>query len=78
MNLKEALKEIERLKKENQQLEKKTARQDRLIFKLNERLNQLVGEKEVLNEKYTIERVKVFIPKTEVLKPTIINEAEEF
>lgn len=76
MNLKEALKEIERLKKANQQLEKKTARQDRLIFKLNERLNELVGEKEVLNEKYTIERVKVFIPKTEVLKPTIINETE--
>lgn len=76
MNLKEALKEIERLTKANQKLEKKTEKQDRLIFKLNKRLNDLVGEKEVLNEKYTIERVKVFMPKTETLKPVVINETE--
>lgn len=76
MNLQEALKEIERLTQVNQQLEKKTERQDRLIFKLNQRLNDLLGEKEGINEKYTIERVKTFLPKTEVLKPVIINETE--
>jgi len=77
MNLKEALKEIERLTKVNKELEKKAEKQDRLIFKLNKRLNEILSEKEIINEKYIIERVKTFIPKTEVLKPVVINETEE-
>ena len=85
MNLKEALKEIKRLQQENKTLSVK--HQDladehektlRLLFEANEKLNLVLKEKENALEKYTIERVKTFIPKTEVMTPVIINEVEGF
>lgn len=90
MNLKEALKEIKRLEQENQRLEAKNRtfskehsnlqheyeKTLRLLFEANEKLNLILKEKENAVEKYTIERVKTFIPKTEVMTPVIINEVE--
>jgi len=90
MNLKEALKEIKRLQEQNQQLEEKqhvllkqhddlTSEYEkalRLLFEANEKLNLVLKDKENVVEKYTIERIKKFIPQTEVMKPVIINEVE--
>jgi len=90
MKLKEALKEIKRLQQQNQQLEEKqhvlskqhddlTSEYEkalRLLFEANEKLNLVLKEKENVVEKYTIERIKKFIPQTEVIKPVIINEVE--
>ena len=90
MNLKEALKEIKRLQEQNQQLEEKQhvlskehsnlqleyEKTLRLLFEANEKLNLVLKDKENVVEKYTIERVKTFIPKTEVMSPVIINEVE--
>ncbi|MDD4184067.1 MAG: IS66 family transposase [Candidatus Izemoplasmatales bacterium] len=90
MDLKEALKEIKRLQDQNQRLAKKhhvlEKKHDvladeyektlRLLFEANEKLNQLLKDKENAVEKYTIERVKKFMPQTEVMKPIIINEVE--
>ena len=90
MKLKEALKEIKRLQQQNQQLEEKqhvllkqhddlTSEYEkalRLLFEANEKLNLVLKEKENVVEKYTIERIKKFIPQTEVTKPIIINEVE--
>lgn len=90
MNLKEALKEIKRLQEQNQQLEQKQQvlskehsnlqnefeKTLRLLFEANEKLNLILKDKENMVEKYTIERVKKFIPQTEVMKPVIINEVE--
>ena len=47
-----------------------------LLFEANEKLNLILKDKENVVEKYTIERVKKFIPQTEVMKPIIINEVE--
>ncbi|MCF7931409.1 MAG: IS66 family transposase [Acholeplasmataceae bacterium] len=76
MNLKEALKEIKRLEKLNQDLSKEHETTLRLLFEANEKLNLLLKDKENVIEKYTIERMKTFIPKTEVMKSVIINEVE--
>src|SRR5690606_7571359 len=48
----------------------------RLLFEANEKLNLILKDKENVVEKYTIERIKKFIPQTEVMKPVIINEVE--
>ncbi|MDO9629894.1 MAG: IS66 family transposase, partial [Acholeplasmataceae bacterium] len=90
MNLKEALKEIKRLQQQNKRLEEKqqvlSKQHDdltgayekalRLLFEANEKLNLILKDKENVVEKYTIERIKKFIPQTEVMKPVIINEVE--
>jgi transposase len=76
MNLQEALKEIERLNQLNQVLQQENEESQLLIFKLNEKLNLLLKDQENINEKYQIERIKRFIPKTEVIKAVIINETE--
>lgn len=83
MNLKEALKEIKRLEQENktlsvkhQSLADEHEKTLRLLFEANEKLNLILIEKENVVEKYTIERIKKFIPQTEVMKPVIINEVE--
>ena len=78
MNLKEALKEIKRLEQLNRDLSKEHEITLRLLFEANEKLNQILKDKENVVEKYTIERVKTFIPKTEVMTPVIINEVEGF
>ena len=41
------------------------------------KLNELLKDKEIISEKYLIERVKPFIAKTEKINEVIINEAEE-
>jgi transposase len=83
MNLKEALKKNKRLEKLNQTLEEKHRNLAieyekilRLLFEANEKLNLLLEDKENVVEKYTIERIKKFIPQTEVMNPVIINEVE--
>ncbi|MBU1142592.1 MAG: IS66 family transposase [Firmicutes bacterium] len=76
MNLKEALKEIKRLEKLNHDLSNEHEMTLRLLFEANEKLNLLLKDKENVIEKYTIERIKKFIPQTEVMKPVIINEVE--
>ena len=48
-----------------------------LIFKMQTKLNELLKDKEIISEKYLIERVKPFIAKTEKINEVIINEAEE-
>jgi hypothetical protein len=76
MNLKKALAEIERLTKQNQALLEEQERNHRLIFELNSQLNEVLKQKETVKEKYTIERLRRFVPKTEVSKSVIINETE--
>lgn len=76
MNLKKALAEIERLTKQNQALLEEQERNHRLIFELNSQLNEVLKQKETVKEKYTIERLKRFVPKTEISNPVIINETE--
>jgi hypothetical protein len=76
MNLKKALAEIERLTKQNQALLEEQERNHRLIFELNAQLNEVLKQKEAIKEKHTIERLRRFVPKTEVGKAVIINEAE--
>ena len=77
MKLQEALKEIERLKQVNQALKNENEMHQRLIFELNEKLNKVLKEKANTTEKYNIERIKTFVPKTEVMNPVLINEAEQ-
>jgi len=48
-----------------------------LIFKMQAKLNELLKDKEIISEKYLIERVKPFISKTEKINEVIINETEE-
>lgn len=83
MDLNEALREIKRLEQQNRTLQKEKAAlikaseiSQRLLFDLNEKLNRLMSERENALEKQTIERVRQFIPKTEVMKPVLINETE--
>jgi transposase len=76
MNLKETLKELNLLKQQYQTLEKEHEKTLHLLFEANEKLNELLKEKENVVEKYTIERIKKFIPQTEVIGPVIINEVE--
>ena len=77
MNLTEALKVIERLQEQNKALKAENEMNQRLIFKLNEKLNKVMKEKANVTEKYQIERIKTFIPKTEVTRPVLINETEQ-
>ena len=77
MDLQEALIEIKRLTEINEALKEENETQKRLLFELNEKLNQALKAKERVTEKYQIERIKTFIPKTEVLGPAIINETEQ-
>jgi transposase len=76
MNLKETLKELNLLKQQYQALEKEHEMTLHLLFEANEKLNLILKDKENVVEKYTIERIKKFIPQTEVMKPSIINEVE--
>jgi len=83
MKLKDALKEIARLEALNQQLniENETLANafeisQQQFFEVNEKYNQLLKAKMKVTEKYQIERIKQFIPKTEVMKNPIINETE--
>jgi DNA gyrase/topoisomerase IV subunit A len=76
MKLEEALKEIKRLEKLHQDLSKEHEITLRLLFEANEKLNMILKEIENVVEKYTIERIKKFIPQTEVMKPVVINEVE--
>jgi transposase len=77
MNLQEALRENERLRQENQILKDENETQKGLLFDLNEKLNKIMAEKATVTEKYQIERIKTFVPKTEVMKPVVINETEQ-
>ena len=69
-------KEHHTLSKEHSNLQHEFEKTLRLLFEANEKLNHVLKEKENAVEKYTIERVKTFIPKTEVMTPVIINEVE--
>lgn len=77
MNLQEALQENERLRQQNKILKDENETQKSLIFDLNKKLNQIMKEKANVTEKYQIERIKTFIPKTEVMTPVVINETEQ-
>ena len=77
MDLQDALKEIERLRQVNQALKDENETQKSLIFDLNEKLNKIMAEKADVTERYQIERIKTFVPKTEVMKPVVINETEQ-
>ena len=77
MNMKEALKRIKELEKENQKLQKENERQLQIIYELNKKLNEVLKEKETLGEIKRIERIKTFIPKTEVFNAVVVNETEE-
>jgi len=76
MNLKETLKELNLLKQQYQALEKEHEITLHLLFEANEKLNLILKEKENVVEKYAIERIKKFIPRTEMMRPVIINEVE--
>lgn len=76
MNLKKALAEIERLTKQNQALLEEQERNHRLIFELNEQLNEVLKQKETIKEKHIIERLRRYVPKTEVSKAVVLNETE--
>ena len=69
-------KEHHNLSKEHRDLSIEYEKALRLLFEANEKLNLVLKEKENVIEKYTIERIKTFIPKTEVMNPVIINEVE--
>jgi transposase len=83
MKLKDALKEIKRLEALNEKLnsEKEALANafeisQQQFFEVNEKYNRLLKQKMKITEKYQIERIKKFIPKTEVMKKPIINETE--
>ena len=48
-----------------------------IMFKMQNKLNELLKDNEIISEKYLIERVKPFIAKTEKINEVIINEVEE-
>lgn len=91
MELNEALKKINELEGINQklqkdlsilnqskrELEKENEINKQIIYELNKKLNEVLREKENLGESIKIERIKTFVPKTEVFKPVVINETEE-
>jgi transposase len=77
MDLQEALQENERLRQENKILKEENETQKGLLFDLNVKMNRIMKEKANVTEKYQIERIKTFIPKTEVIQPTILNETEQ-
>ena len=77
MDLHEALQENERLRQENKILKEENEIQKGLLFDLNVKLNKIMKEKANVTEKYQIERIKTFIPKTEVMTAVVINETEQ-
>jgi len=77
MDLHEALAEIERLRQENETLKTENETQKRLLFDLNEKLNEALKAKEAARERSRIERIKTFVPKTETLDAVVINETEQ-
>lgn len=84
MELKEALKNIKELQQLNKKLQKdydnlkkENEINKQIIYELNKKLNEVLKEKENLDESNRIKRIITFVPKTEVFKPVVINETEE-
>lgn len=77
MNMEKALKRIKELEQQNKELQKENESQKQIIYELNKKLNEVLKENENLDESKRIEHIKVFVPKSEVFKPVVINEAEE-
>lgn len=80
----ELIKIIESLEKENQRLkqihendQKKIQEQELEIYEKNIKLEQALLVIQNYEEKYKIERTRIFIPKTEKLDKVVINETEE-
>lgn len=88
MNKEELEKELKRLKEENALLKQKNfelieekemikQKANQKIYEINEKLNKALLLIADYQEKYKIERTRVFIPKGEKLKEIVINEVEE-
>ena len=84
MSNEELLKEIERLKNKVNELEEKNLsllnENDTLMKKnydLNKKLNEALMSIANYQEKYKIERTRIFIPNSEKIQDIIINETEE-
>lgn len=74
---KELESDYKELKYSKQELQEEFEVAQQIIYELNEKLNDLLKEYENLSEQRKIERIKVFVPKTEVFNPVVINETEE-
>ncbi len=84
MNIEKALKRIKDLEQQNKELQKnykelerKNELQKQIIYELNKKLNEVLKENENLDELKRIEHIKVYVSKSEVSKPVVINETEE-
>src|SRR5690606_25336320 len=64
------------LKIENNGLKIENETQKALIFKQQKKLNELLGQKELVRQKLVIEQIKPFIRKTEKIDEIVINETE--
>lgn len=73
----ELLEELEALKKENEKLKNENQVKDVKIYETNKKLEETLLILQAYEEKYNIERTKIFIPKTEKLDKIVINETEE-
>lgn len=73
----ELLKELETLKKAYKKLQNENQKKDVIIYETNKKLENTLLILQAYEEKYNIERTKVFIPKTEKLDKIVINETEE-
>ncbi len=76
MNLEDALKRIAILEQENKALQVENEEQRLLIFKQQQKLNELLKDKEIVREKLIIERTKPFVAKSEKINEIVINEPE--
>ena len=76
MNLEDALKRIAILEQENKALQVENEEQRLLIFKQQQKLNELLKDKEIVREKLIIEQVKPFVAKSEKINEIVINEPE--
>lgn len=76
-NISSLVEENKNIKKDFDLLKLENENNLALIFKMQTKLNELLKDKEIISEKYLIERVKPFIAKTEKISEVIINEVEE-
>lgn len=77
MNLEESLLKMKKLEHDLSILEKENESQRLLIYKQQKKLNELLGEKEVIRQKLVIEQIKPFVSKSEKIKDIVVNEVEE-
>lgn len=75
-HLNDVLKENDGLKLVNDDLKIENEAQKVLIFKQQKKLNELLGQKELIRQKLVIEQIKPFVRKSEKIDEIVVNETE--